>query len=204
MTTDPHPHDPHAWATSLEGLYAQVWQRLARGVVDRHAPARHPTFATVSPDGWPEARTVVMRAADPAGATLDIHTDLQSAKVASLRANPRAALHIWEASAHLQIRLAVMSRSCPAMMWPRYGPRCPTPRVKAMAPRPRPASRLRLRWPMTNPAIRPVLRCCAARCRPWMWCIWARSIAAPRLRARMAGRGSGLPRDAGYQSSLHR
>ena len=102
MTTDPHP-----WASSLDGLHTQVWQRLLRGVGDRHAPARHPTFATVSPDGWPEARTVVLRAADKAGAMVEVHTDLHSAKVAALRANDRAALHIWEASAHLQIRLAV-------------------------------------------------------------------------------------------------
>ena len=42
MTTD-----PHAWAANLDTLYAQVWARLVRGVGDRHAPARHPTFATV-------------------------------------------------------------------------------------------------------------------------------------------------------------
>ena len=100
MTTDPHP-----WATTLDGLYAQVWARLMRGVADRRAAARHPTLATVSPDGWPEARTVVLRAADPATSTLDLHTDLRSAKVAALRTTPRAALHIWDQSAHLQIRL---------------------------------------------------------------------------------------------------
>ena len=100
MTTDPHP-----WATSLDGLHAQVWLRLVRGVADRRAPARHPTLATVSPDGWPEARTAVLRAADPVTATLDLHTDLRSAKVAALQAMPRAALHIWDQTAHLQIRL---------------------------------------------------------------------------------------------------
>lgn len=100
MTIDPHP-----WAATLDGLYAQVWARLVRGVADRRAPARHPTLATVSPDGWPEARTVVLRAADPATATLDLHTDLRSAKVAALRAKPHAALHIWDQTAHLQIRI---------------------------------------------------------------------------------------------------
>ncbi len=102
MTTDPHP-----WATTLDGLHQQVWTRLVRGVADRRAPARHPTLATLSPAGWPEARTVVLRAADPAAAVLEVHTDLHSAKVAALRANPRAAFHVWEASAHLQTRLMV-------------------------------------------------------------------------------------------------
>ncbi len=100
MTTDLHP-----WAADLDALYAQVWARLVRGVGDRHAPARHPTFATVSPDGWPQVRTVVLRASDPVACTLDIHTDLASAKVAALRHNPRAALHVWDASAHLQTRI---------------------------------------------------------------------------------------------------
>ena len=100
MTIDPHP-----WATELDSLWAEVWTRLSRGVRDRRAPARHPTFATVSPDGWPEARTVVLRGADPVNAMLEVHTDLRSAKVAALRVNPRAALHVWDAAAQLQTRV---------------------------------------------------------------------------------------------------
>jgi pyridoxine/pyridoxamine 5'-phosphate oxidase len=118
MVTDPHP-----WAARLDGLLAQVWARLVRGVNDRHAPARHPTFATVSPQGWPEARTVVLRAADPVAALLEVHTDLHSAKVAALRANPQAAFHVWDASAHLQIRLQsevmILSGGAVAATWDR-------------------------------------------------------------------------------------
>lgn len=113
MTTDartinPHTLDLHPWAVDLSTLHAQIWSRLTRGVRDRHAPARHPTFATVSPDGWPEARTVVLRAANETDGTLDIHTDLRSAKVTALRINPRAAIHIWDGSAHLQTRMDVL------------------------------------------------------------------------------------------------
>ena len=89
MNTDPHP-----WACDLSQLYAEVWARLTRGVHDRHAPARHPTLATVTPEGRPQARTVVLRAADKAAGTLDIHTDLRSAKVGDLRVTPFAALHV--------------------------------------------------------------------------------------------------------------
>lgn len=74
---------------------------------DRHAPARHPTLATVTPDGRPRARTVVLRRADASAGTLDVHTDLESPKVAELRATPFAALHVWDGSAHLQIRAEV-------------------------------------------------------------------------------------------------
>ena len=76
MTNDPHP-----WAANLTSLQTQVWSMLVRGVGDRHASARHLTLATVSPEGWPEARTIMLRAAHPEAATLDIHTDLRSWKL---------------------------------------------------------------------------------------------------------------------------
>ncbi len=94
-----------AWASDLTALYEQVWARLVRGVGDRHAPSRHPTLATVTKDGRPRARTVVLRGVDPKARTLEIHTDLRSAKVEELRATPFAALHVWDASAHLQTRI---------------------------------------------------------------------------------------------------
>ena len=97
--------DPHAWACDLSQLYDEAWIRLTRGVHDRHAAARHPTLATVTPEGRPQARTVVLRSADKAAGTLDIHTDLRSAKVGDVRVTPFAALHVWDASAHLQLRL---------------------------------------------------------------------------------------------------
>lgn len=98
-------HDPHPWATDLAALRAQLWSRLGRGVRDRRSPARHPTLATVSPAGMPEARTVVLRAADPVRAQIEIHTDLASAKVAAIRTTPWAQLHVWDSPARLQIRL---------------------------------------------------------------------------------------------------
>lgn len=95
----------HAWASDLTALYEQVWARLVRGVGDRHSPSRHPTLATVTTDGRPRARTVVLRSVDPRARMLELHTDLRSAKVEELRAAPFAALHIWDASAHLQTRI---------------------------------------------------------------------------------------------------
>jgi hypothetical protein len=47
----------------------------------------------------------VLRAADPISGAVTVHTDLFSGKVASLRALPRAALHVWDAGQALQIRL---------------------------------------------------------------------------------------------------
>lgn len=97
--------DPHPWASSLETLHAQAWTCLVRGVHDRHAPARHPVLATVTTSGLPRARTVVLRHADRLACSLDIHTDIHSAKVTELRARPQAALQVWDSAGHLQLRL---------------------------------------------------------------------------------------------------
>lgn len=97
--------DLHPWARELASLHAHAWQRLVRGVHDRHAPARHPTLATVSHQGWPQVRTVVLRSADPSRARLDIFTHLHSPKIAELAATPVAALHVWDSGSRLQIRL---------------------------------------------------------------------------------------------------
>lgn len=92
--------DPNDLATFL----AQAWQHLRLGAVDAKSPARYPVLATVSPEGVPEVRTVALRKADEGGAVLEVHTDILTPKVTSLRANPVAALHIWLPRADLQIR----------------------------------------------------------------------------------------------------
>ena len=93
------------WFETRAGLLAKVWSVLEAGLSLRDAPARQPCFATVSPGGWPEARTVVLRGVDQTTAQVEVHTDLHSGKIASLRANPIAALHVWAPDDALQIRL---------------------------------------------------------------------------------------------------
>ncbi len=95
------------WFETLSGLHLQVWDTLVQGVIDPNHPARKPTFATVSADNWPEARTVVLRGSDSEAATIWVHTDLHSDKINSLRKTPRAAFHIWDNAQDLQIRLQV-------------------------------------------------------------------------------------------------
>lgn len=93
------------WFETTQGTWAQLWHTLARGVADASHPARRPTLATVSPEGWPEARTVVLRTATPDAAEVTAHTDLYSDKMQSLANAPRAALHVWDEDQQLQIRL---------------------------------------------------------------------------------------------------
>lgn len=93
--------DPNDLAAFLD----EAWQHLARGVADAKSPARYPTFATTSPDGWPEARTVAMRAAIRTEGFVEVHTDIETPKITALRHSPRASLHIWLPRADVQIRL---------------------------------------------------------------------------------------------------
>ncbi|SFR31616.1 Pyridoxamine 5'-phosphate oxidase [Yoonia tamlensis] len=93
------------WFETFEGLRCRVWETLARGVADAGDPARLINFATVSQDGWPELRTVVLRSANPEDHSITVHTDLHSDKIRSLRAHPRAALHLWDAGQDLQLRM---------------------------------------------------------------------------------------------------
>lgn len=97
---------------TLPSLLDLVWSRLSRGVADRRHPARHPTLATIGPDG-PEARTLVLRGADRGAATLILHTDRASPKVAQIGADPRVALHVWVPKDRLQIRIRATAHAEP-------------------------------------------------------------------------------------------
>ena len=92
------PNDLHA-------LLDEAWRHLTRGVADSRSPARYPTFATVAPDGTPEARTVSLRGASRSQSVLEVHTDIATSKIVALQHNPKAAFHIWLPRADLQIRI---------------------------------------------------------------------------------------------------
>ncbi|MEM1343820.1 MAG: pyridoxamine 5'-phosphate oxidase family protein [Pseudomonadota bacterium] len=93
------------WPTSLNDTLAETWRRLARGVADRRAPARHLVLATAGREGGAEARIVVVRRVVPSEALIDVHTDTASAKIAEIERDPRVSLLVWEERASLQIRL---------------------------------------------------------------------------------------------------
>ena len=97
---------------TLTGLFETIWQHLSRGSADRHHPARHPTLATIGPDG-PELRSLVLRRADRSGALLELHTDAASPKAAQIAADPRVALHVWLPKPRLQIRARALATLAP-------------------------------------------------------------------------------------------
>jgi hypothetical protein len=103
MTRPPPPDTP-------QDALADAFRLLARGVADRRCAFHTPTLATRGLDGAPSLRTVVLRGFDPATRLLRIHTDRRSPKVAEIAADPRAAIHAYDAGAQVQIRLAGQAR----------------------------------------------------------------------------------------------
>ena len=79
----------------LNEFLDHAWSLLTRGVVDKKSVAKNPTFSTISEDGFPTMRTVVLRRADRIANCLEIHTDIQTNKVSSLQKHNSAGLHFW-------------------------------------------------------------------------------------------------------------
>jgi pyridoxamine 5'-phosphate oxidase len=99
-----------AFADDLAATRAHAFALLARGVADRRSAFHTPTLATIGADGAPRLRTLVLRAFDAPTRTLRLHTDTRAAKAAELAADPRAALHVYDAQAQIQLRLAGRAR----------------------------------------------------------------------------------------------
>ena len=84
------------------------WAQISRGKADKKSPARYPTFVTSSVDGFPKARTLVMRRGDRKSNQIEFHTDTASSKIMTLEKNPHAGIHIWLPKIQLQIQMDVV------------------------------------------------------------------------------------------------
>lgn len=88
----------------------RIWTELQRATVDRHHEWRTPVLATTDRDGLPQARTVVLRAADANTSQLTFFTDSRSPKVAELQATPAAAFVFWSQRLNWQLRVRVVTQ----------------------------------------------------------------------------------------------
>lgn len=111
---DRKPTDKGTGGTPLLACYddltascAYGWSMLERGVKDRKSAFHTPSIATISANGSPTMRTVVLRGCATAEKTLRFHTDTRSGKIAELQKNPLAAMHFYDSGAKIQLRLAV-------------------------------------------------------------------------------------------------
>ena len=84
------------------------WAQISRGKADKKSPARHPTFVTSSANGFPNARTLVMRRFDRKNNQIEFHTDTASSKILALEEKPHAGIHIWLPKVQLQIQMEVI------------------------------------------------------------------------------------------------
>ena len=92
----------------LDDFLNFAWVQLSRGKADKKSPARHPTFVTSSVNGFPNARTLVMRRSDRKNNQLEFHTDTASSKMLVLEKSPYAGIHIWLPKVKLQIQMDVI------------------------------------------------------------------------------------------------
>lgn len=90
---------------NLDAVLHTAWLMLVDGATDRRAVAHTPTVVTISKDGRPRARTVVLRGCERETYRLRFHTDQRSPKIAELRNDPRAMLHVYDPGAKVQLQL---------------------------------------------------------------------------------------------------
>ncbi|KPF74741.1 hypothetical protein IP88_07725 [alpha proteobacterium AAP81b] len=90
-------------------IVADAWALLAAGAGDRRHPVHTPVVASVDAEGRPQARVLVLRAADAASATLRFHTDARSPKLAEVVGRPVSIL-AYDPGSAVQLRLAGTAR----------------------------------------------------------------------------------------------
>lgn len=89
----------------LEAVDQTQWRQLRKAADDPAHPFRNVTLATLSPDGHPQARYLILRGADADARTLELHTDIRSTKWTELAANPQISVLAYDPEARVQIRL---------------------------------------------------------------------------------------------------
>lgn len=92
-----------------DNLVTRVWQELTRATKDRHHQWRTPVLASIGLDGYPQARTIVLRYADQSEWILDAYTDSRSPKCYELVKDNHAQLVFWNARSRWQLRVAVLA-----------------------------------------------------------------------------------------------
>ena len=90
---------------TLKKILDVAWTLIEEGVNESDSSFHLPTIASLSADGFPVMRTVVLRNVDVKQRELCFHTDRRSAKSSELLINSKMCLHFYDASIRTQIRL---------------------------------------------------------------------------------------------------
>lgn len=83
---------------------------LESALHDSKAELRNIQLATLSPQGHPGLRTLVLRGFDRAGAFAEMHSDARAGKVRDIAHDDRVCLLAWSAADQLQLRFEGSAR----------------------------------------------------------------------------------------------
>lgn len=108
MKSSPEPTDQAGYSRhSLTETDLDLWQHLRAAPTQKDNGFKTCTLSTVAPNGWPGARTVVLRQTDETTRTLWFHTDVRADKVVHLQAKPEAVLLFWDNTRQIQLRCRI-------------------------------------------------------------------------------------------------
>jgi pyridoxamine 5'-phosphate oxidase len=96
--------DPFPVPDDLDNIFNDIWVRWGRGAADRRSAFHIPIIGTVSNDGNPDQRVMVLRKADRAAATLRFHTDIRSTKASQIAAQASISILGYDPGAKVQLR----------------------------------------------------------------------------------------------------
>ena len=96
------------------GSLEHAWNMLVTGAKNRRVPFHLATVATVTSDGQPKARIVVLRDCDREQRVLRFNTDRRSPKFDQLAVHPQAEMVFYDEYEKIQLRLQVRIEALPA------------------------------------------------------------------------------------------
>ncbi|MEM1136159.1 MAG: pyridoxamine 5'-phosphate oxidase family protein [Bacteroidota bacterium] len=91
---------------NLQELSDNLWTELVKGKVDKKHDFRYPVLGSMSQNGYPEIRTVILRDVLISERKLIFFTDYRSPKVMQLKAQPKASLLFYHYKKKLQLRIS--------------------------------------------------------------------------------------------------
>ena len=93
-------------SAALEQWPELLWRRLQRATESAKPPFHLPTLCSVTPEGLPAARIVVLRRVEPDAPAVMCHTDRRAPKVEQLTRQPAASWVFYDPPAKIQLRVA--------------------------------------------------------------------------------------------------
>lgn len=89
----------------LDAILPTAWDLLTQGARDRKSDFHILHLATISADGIPNNRSIVLQDFDVQSRTILFHTDSRSEKAAEIFERPHVAIHAYSRSEKVQLRM---------------------------------------------------------------------------------------------------